>query len=68
MHRPTYLHASCHDKNLQSLQNSQFYKRANPGLFLSILILHWQSLRNNFERLQQFRSWIIGVEGEHADH
>ena len=39
----------------------------NPGLILFILVI----FNNNFIencRLQRDSNWIIGVEGEHADH
>ena len=53
---------------LDNLNYFIFKKWANPGLFLFFFVL----FNNNFtEKIVDFsgnRTWIVGVEGEHADH
>ena len=44
-----------------------FKKRANPGLFLFILVFSITIYRKIVD-LSGIRTRIVGVEGEHADH
>ena len=45
-----------------------FFKWANPGLFLFIFVLFKHNIIEKTLGFSGIRIWIVGVEGEHADH
>ena len=50
------------------LQEKCFLKWAKPGLFLSIFVPFKHNFLHKTEDFSRIRTWIVGLEAEHADH